>query len=157
VTVTAPNRDMTAKTTWDGQPISQEKPHGVTIVLYRRDAGRLEFLILHRTYAGPDYEGDWAWTPPSGARYPGEDVDTCARRELFEETGLELTPTLTNCGTVDWWVYMAEVSPNAQIQLSVEHDRYEWLTPEIAAQTCTPEVVGNPLREIGRLSGNDKP
>jgi 8-oxo-dGTP pyrophosphatase MutT (NUDIX family) len=139
-------------TTWDGQPVSPEKPYGVTVVVYRRvvvyrwKPGRLEFLILHRSINGPDYEGDWAWTPPSGARHPGEDVDTSARRELFEETGLELTPILTDCGTEDWWVYMAKALLSNQIVLSVEHDRFEWVSPEMAVQKCSPEAVSQPLQ-----------
>jgi 8-oxo-dGTP pyrophosphatase MutT (NUDIX family) len=44
-------------------------------------------------------------------------VDAYARRELFEETGLELVPTLTSFGTKAWWVFIAEAPPNAQIQL----------------------------------------
>lgn len=134
-------------TTWDGQSISPEKPHGTTVVVYRQDAGRLEFLILHRAHHGPDYEGDWAWTPPSGARFPGEEVEACARRELLEETGLILIPTLTNCGTEDWWVYMAEAPREAVVRLSEEHDRFEWMSVEVAVQKCAPESVTLPLQK----------
>lgn len=136
------------KTTWDGQPISQEKPYGATIVVYRHTAGKLEYLIMHRTYAGPDYEGDWAWTPPSGARHPDEEIGACARRELQEETGLELVPVLTDFGTEGWWVFMAEMSPEGKIRLSVEHDQFAWVSPEIAVQKCRPEVVSLPLQKL---------
>jgi 8-oxo-dGTP pyrophosphatase MutT (NUDIX family) len=147
---------MPTQATWDGQPISQEKPHGVTIVVYRWNSDSLEFLILHRAYAGSDYEGEWAWTPPSGARHPGEDVDACARRELFEETGLELSPNQTDCGTDDWWVYLAEATSNAHIHLSMEHDRYEWVSVEKAVQKCTPAAVSQPLQKAAaRLLGGE--
>ena len=82
---------MTAtRTTWDGQPIADDPPHGVTIVVHRRGAVGYEVLVLHRARHGPDYVGDWAWTPPAGCRLPSEDVDVCARRELYEEAGLVL-------------------------------------------------------------------
>ncbi len=41
-------------------------------------------VLLHRRRVG---EG---WAPPSGAVEPGEDVVTALRRELREETGLEV-------------------------------------------------------------------
>jgi 8-oxo-dGTP pyrophosphatase MutT (NUDIX family) len=42
---------------------------------------------IWRLHNGPDYAGACAWTPPSGARLPGEPVEDCARRELRDETG----------------------------------------------------------------------
>lgn len=142
------SRSDGARTTWDGQPISPEKPYGVTIVVYRYSAGCVEFMILHRAHHAPDFEGDWAWTPPSGARHPAEEVEVCARRELFEETGLELLPKLTDCGTEDWWVFMAEAPREAEVLLSVEHDRYVWVSPEAACQKCAPDAVNEPLRKV---------
>lgn len=140
---------MPEHTTWDGQPISPEKPYGVTIVVYRRTAEGGEFLILHRT--GQGEEGDWAWTPPSGARHPGEEVEVCARRELFEETGLEGVPNLTDCGTEDWWVFVTEAPREAEVRLSVEHDRFAWVSPEEACQKCTPDAVSLPLQKIRQV------
>ena len=32
------------------------------------------------------------WAPPSGGLEPGETVAECARREVFEETGIEVVP-----------------------------------------------------------------
>ncbi|MCB9133927.1 MAG: NUDIX domain-containing protein [Anaerolineales bacterium] len=141
------------KPTWDGQLISQEKPHGVTIVIYRRAVGGVEFLILHRTHYLPEFEGDWAWTPPSGARYPGEAVEVCAQRELFEETGLELVPTLTDCGTEGWWVFMAEMPREGEIRLSVEHDQFAWVGQEDAGR-CQPEAVESQIRQVAHLLEN---
>ena len=78
--------------TYDGLPIAQDPPHGAAIIVRRPapDApGGREYLVLHRAHHGPDYAGDWAWTPPSGSRQPGEPVLGAALRELAEETGLE--------------------------------------------------------------------
>jgi 8-oxo-dGTP pyrophosphatase MutT (NUDIX family) len=62
-----------------------------TVVVYRRIGPQYEYLVLHRAHYGPDFAGAWAWGPPSGTRQPDEDVDQCAAREVFEETGLRLT------------------------------------------------------------------
>lgn len=136
-------------TTWDGRPVSPEPPHGVSIVVYRRAGDDFEYLLLHRAYNGPDYEGDWAWTPPSGARLPGEPVAACAARELREETGLSLTPRPTTLGSAEWAVYLTEVGPATSITLDAEHDRFEWVPLAEALQRCRPPVVAQALRRVG--------
>jgi 8-oxo-dGTP pyrophosphatase MutT (NUDIX family) len=76
------------RATWDGLAVSREKPYGASVVVWRYIDGEREFLLLHRRApGGPDFAGDWAWTPPGEARLPGESIDQTARRELREETG----------------------------------------------------------------------
>jgi predicted NUDIX family NTP pyrophosphohydrolase len=111
------------------------------IVVYRCRDGVLEFLLLHRGHHGPEYEGDWAWTPPSGARYPGEALALSARRELEEETQLCLTPRSVTGGSVEWPVFIAEAPGQAHVHLSPEHDRFDWLALEEAAALITPHIV----------------
>lgn len=41
----------------------------------------------------------------------------------------------------DWPIYLAEAPVDAQVQLSQEHDRYEWLPLEQAAARVLPERV----------------
>ena len=72
--------------TWDGLPVAGEPPFGATVVVLRRLPGRTEFLLLHRRHNGPTFQGDWAWGPPSGARWPGEAVDR-SRRLVFRFDG----------------------------------------------------------------------
>lgn len=136
------------ETTWDGLPISPEPPHGAAIVVYKEGHGRWLYLILHRAQFDPNFEGDWAWGPPAGARLPGETIDRCAERELDEETGLQLSLTRTNIGDEDWFVYMAEAPRNAQVKLSEEHDRYAWLSVDEAAAKCFPSFIGDQLRQV---------
>ncbi len=136
------------RTTWDGMPIHPEKPHGATVVVYRRRRRGLEFLLLHRAHYGPDYEGDWAWTPPSGARQPGETIEACARRELEEETGLRLEPVLTAFGSEDWAVFRSAMKGAAKVILSAEHDRYAWLQAREAIARCKPELVALPIKML---------
>ncbi len=131
--------------TWDGKPISRELPNGVSVVVFRRDP-ELSFLILHRSHQGKDYEGPWAWTPPSGARLPEEAVAEAARRELYEEAGLVLELEPTALGTPEWWLYIAEARMDQRVVLvDPEHDRYCWVTAEEAVRRVEPEVVRESL------------
>ena len=127
--------------TWDGHPVSREPPHGAMIVVYRCRDAVLEVLLLHRRHNGPDYEGDWAWAPPSGARYPGEALEHCARRELEEETRLRLPLRPADDGSAGWPVFVAEAPADALIHLSPEHDRYEWLALAGAVTRLAPVAV----------------
>lgn len=138
--------------TWDGKPIAGEPPFGATVVVHRDGAsGEREFLLLHRAYDGPDYEGDWAWTPPSGARYPGEAIAECARRELEEETGLKLEPAPVSRGRGDWALFLANAGRDDRIRTSDEHDRYVWAPLKTALGLCRPDRVSRSLREAARL------
>jgi 8-oxo-dGTP pyrophosphatase MutT (NUDIX family) len=130
------------RTTWDGHPVSREKPYGASVVVWRDIEGERELLVLHRRApGGPDFEGDWAWTPAAGARLPGEWIDETARRELREETGLELTCRSTGLGEEDWALYVAHAPAHAGITLDEEHDRFAWLPVAQAAARCAPAVV----------------
>jgi 8-oxo-dGTP pyrophosphatase MutT (NUDIX family) len=134
--------------TWDGLPISPEAPFGASIVVYRSRQQDIEFLILHRAHDGADFEGEWAWTPPSGARLPNEAIDECARRELLEETGLSLPLQAIGEGKEGWALYSAKASANHIVTLDGEHDRYEWVLLETALERCLPEKVGQGVRKV---------
>jgi 8-oxo-dGTP pyrophosphatase MutT (NUDIX family) len=129
-------------TTWDGLPISSERPHGAAILTWRLATNGRERLILHRAHHGPEFEGEWAWTPPSGARLPGETIEECARRELLEETGLTLDISSTDFGTDQWAVFLAEAPADADVVLDPEHDRSLWTSADDAIARCLPDHVG---------------
>jgi 8-oxo-dGTP pyrophosphatase MutT (NUDIX family) len=131
------------ETTWDGLPVSREKPFAACVVVWRAAPGGREFLVLHRHHRGPEHEGDWAWTPPSGARLPGEEPDTTASRELHEETALVLP--LTRCSrdpSDEVALYVTEAPADVQIVLDAEHDRFEWRSLGEAVRSCLPTSVG---------------
>jgi predicted metal-dependent hydrolase/8-oxo-dGTP pyrophosphatase MutT (NUDIX family) len=126
-----------------------ERPYGCAVVVWRPGENGREYLILHRsTGRGPDYEGDWAWTPPSGLRNPGEDADASARRELREETGLELPVHRTGFGTDEWPVYATQAPREADVILSEEHDRFRWVPADEAERLCLPAMVGLSIRAV---------
>jgi 8-oxo-dGTP pyrophosphatase MutT (NUDIX family) len=123
--------------TWDDLPVSSEKPYGVTVVVRRG----VDVLLLHRAHEGPGYDGDWAWTPPSGARLPGESPEECARRELREEAGLDLALHRVPSANDDWTLWVADAPVDAEVTLDDEHDAYRWLPPDEAAALCKPDQV----------------
>ena len=51
-------------------------------------------LLLHRTRDGLD-----DWVLPGGTPREGESMTACARRELFEETGISADPSRV----ASWW------------------------------------------------------
>jgi predicted metal-dependent hydrolase/ADP-ribose pyrophosphatase YjhB (NUDIX family) len=143
-------------TTWDGTPVAGEKPYGCSVVVWRaRPAGR-EYLVLHRRHAGPpEFEGEWAWTPPSGARQPDEPLVDAARRELGEETGLELP--LVPVEAEDWAVFVAEAPVDAEIVLDQEHDRFRWVSAAEAVRLCLPASVGESVAAVDAWLSKTRP
>lgn len=134
------------RTTWDGLPIADDEPHGATIVTLRTD-GRL--LMLHRNALGPAFEGDWAWTSPAGARQPGEPIVPAARRELAEEAGLEGVRIEAVDLSGHWALFLTRVPDDCAVDLvDIEHDRYEWLTPQEAYARLQPPLVGDAVRRV---------
>jgi 8-oxo-dGTP pyrophosphatase MutT (NUDIX family) len=128
------------------------------VIVWRAGESGREYLILHRRSArGPTHEGDWAWTPPSGARDPGEDADATAERELHEETGLELPLTRSDIGDEGWRVYTAEAPQDAQIILNEEHDRFRWVSAEEAERLCLPAPVGRSIRAVDARLRSERP
>lgn len=137
---------------------TSEKPYGCSVIVWRAGESGREYLILHRrTARGPTHEGDWAWTPPSGARDPGEDADATAERELHEETGLELPLTRSDVGDEGWTVYTAEAPQDVEVTPSEEHDRFRWVSAEEAERLCLPAMVGRSIRAVDARLRSERP
>jgi predicted NUDIX family NTP pyrophosphohydrolase len=68
-------------------------------LLYRMVDGAIEVLLVHP--AG-NYNRRAPWGIPKGAPDPDEDLETTARRETMEETGLEIMGPLVDLGHVDY-------------------------------------------------------
>jgi 8-oxo-dGTP pyrophosphatase MutT (NUDIX family)/RimJ/RimL family protein N-acetyltransferase len=137
--------------TWDGLPVAPDQPHGAAI--YVRRSGTGEYLILHRAHHGPGYEGDWAWTPPSGSRLPAEPVLAAALRELAEESGLAAAASDLRALDLSgaWAHFGLDVPAGTLPRLDAEHDRFEWLPAAAAIARCRPAVVGAGIRRAASV------
>ncbi len=137
--------------TWDGLPVAPDEPHGAAIVVRRpAPGGKQEYLVLHRAHRGPAYDGDWAWTPPSGSRLPGEPILPSALRELAEESGLlaaRLRPVDLRGA---WAVFAVDVPAGAEARVDAEHDRLEWVSLTEALARCRPDAVAAGLRQAAQ-------
>ncbi len=102
-----------------------------TSVYVRKDG---EILILKR--AGGAAKG--SWYIPGGALDEGETTEECARRELKEETGLEvpgqfhliaITPMFAYDQDMFLVAYACDYE-SGDVVLSHEHEGYRWLSAE---------------------------
>jgi 8-oxo-dGTP pyrophosphatase MutT (NUDIX family) len=142
--------------TWDGRPIAREDPRGSTVVVRRRVDDYLQTLLLHRAHHGPEYAGDWAWTPPSGARLPGEPVYRAALRELAEEAGIAGVEPAPVDLSGPWAAFVVDVPGDIEIDLvDPEHDRWEWVGVEAARRRVLPAVVADGLASAERARYGD--
>lgn len=132
--------------TWDGKPLSNEAPYGAAVVVAALSPQGLMVLLLHRAHRGPDYNGEWAWTPPSGGRAPGEPVIACACRELLEETGIDGEPVPIRIEETEWALFRLEVPWGLSVRIDGdEHDRYEWVPVENALRRCKPAAIAEEI------------
>src|SRR5512140_3670522 len=68
-------------------------------VLYRHVDGALEVLLVHPS---GNYNRRAPWGIPKGAPNPDETLEATARRETWEETGIEVTGPIVDLGHVDY-------------------------------------------------------
>lgn len=85
-----------------------------------------------------------------GLPLPGEAVADCARRELLEETGLDLSPAPL-LDVVEWPLFLVEVPTGTDVRLSREHDTGRWVDLLTACELIKPEPVTEQLRRAARL------
>lgn len=80
--------------------MAQRKAESAGALLYRRQRGMLEVLLVKP--GGPYWRGKdvGAWQIPKGLIEPGEDPEMAARREASEELGIELAGALQPLGTL---------------------------------------------------------
>lgn len=111
--------------------------------MYRIRDGRLEVLLVHPS---GNYNRHKPWSIPKGISDPGEDLETAARRETLEETGV-VAGDLSDLGSIRYaksgkhihcFAGPAPADANATCA-SWEVDRAEFLSMEEARKCLHPD------------------
>lgn len=112
-------------------------------LLYRRTPAGLEVLLVHPS---GNYNRGKPWSIPKGLPDPGEELETAARRETMEETGV-IAGRLTGLGSIHYRKSAKEIhcfagpAPEEATPTctSWEVDRAEFLTLETARECIHPD------------------
>jgi len=156
-------------------------PRSAGILLFRRDGGETEFLLVHP--GGPFWARKdlGAWTIPKGQIEEGEEPRACAIREMEEELGappalepeelIELGAIRQRAGkVVEAWAAEAEFDPAAltsntfsmewpprsgKQQEFPEVDRAEWFDRRAAGEKILPAQAELLDRLLERLESAD--
>lgn len=119
--------------------MSQNLPIIIQSIVYRKNSGRYEVLLLKRN----EQRGGF-WNVVNGTFEIDESILESRKRELFEETGIQATQpwsdelhrfTFPYKGyDIVVLVYSVEVAADQQVVLNDEHTEYRWVTIEEALQ-----------------------
>ena len=125
-------------------------PYDLTVrAIIEDEAGRL--LLVRRSPQSIHFAGEWEF--PGGKLDPGENVDAAIRREVREETGLEIGLDRV-AGVTEFQMPRVRVvvlcfyahRTGGDVRLSSEHDRFVWASPDAMEQlplTHVPRDVRN--------------
>jgi type II secretory ATPase GspE/PulE/Tfp pilus assembly ATPase PilB-like protein/8-oxo-dGTP pyrophosphatase MutT (NUDIX family) len=142
------------------QTMTKITPGVIELFAIRHNGGDWRVLTLQRAADG---KRPGSWETVYGKIDAREKPEKAAVRELREETGLEpeslynvtvssfylhATNTIEMCIT-----FAAFVSEDADVTLSEEHQRFEWLSLDDACERFTWPREGNALRDARRLLG----
>jgi type II secretory ATPase GspE/PulE/Tfp pilus assembly ATPase PilB-like protein/8-oxo-dGTP pyrophosphatase MutT (NUDIX family) len=132
----------------------------VDVYVIRRNGGDWRVLTLHRV---PDTKRPNSWEMVHGKIDADERPERAAVREVREETGLEID-ALYNLTVNPFYlhesqtvqlaiVFVAFVADDAEVRLSEEHQRYEWLSLDDACSRFTWPRAAHALRDARHLLG----
>ena len=131
-----------------------------TVDVYVIDDSSSEWRVLTlRRASGTRCTG--AWETVHGRMEARESAEDAAVREVHEETGLEVLRLyvisvqpfyMRATGAVDLAVvFAAFVRPTQPVRLGAEHDAFEWLTPDLAAERFVWPREKAALAEVRQL------
>ena len=128
-----------------GEPIPEGLYHLVSDILVRHRDG--DYLLMQRDPRKPNYGGCFEATA-GGSALKGEDADTCAKRELREETGIaegELTPISRYVHRDTIYIQYLCVTGQDKASVTLQEGEtvaYRWLTEsEFVAFVNSEEMI----------------
>ena len=147
------NGRRTGETLVRGKPIPEGRYHLVSCVTVRHRDG--SFLLMRRSPDKPNWPNIWE-IGAGGSALKGETAEECARRELYEETGISCG-NLTYLGRYREGVHIYEGflcvtdHPKDQIRLQKgENVDYRWLTvPEFLEFFDSDQCIEKFKRRLG--------
>lgn len=114
-------------------------------------------LIVRRSET--DEKRPLQWDLPGGIVEKGEEFNSACAREVREETGLEVEPASLklmyahtehfkqNNNNVTWLIYTGNTT-ESEVELSYEHDMFEWVSIEEAIDRVAYERYKKALKHI---------
>lgn len=129
-----------------------KKPFRLAVrAVIREEAGRC--LLLRRSPVNQGFAGYWQW--PGGKADPGEEFENALRREVREETGLEIELD-SLAGAFGFETAQARIvtlclearQTGGTLRLSEEHDASEWVPLEELANRRLREVLKPVLKTL---------
>lgn len=125
------------------------------ILLYRKSSDTVEVLLVHPS---GNYNRRAPWGIPKGLPDPGEDLETAARRETLEETGIDIKDELVSLGFIEYTksrkrihCFAVEASKDcAPKNLSWEIDKAEYFALEEATKIMHPDQAAF-LERLGQI------
>ena len=140
------------------QAVTKIRPGVIEIFVIKHNGGDWRVLVLQR---GVDCKRPHSWETVYGKIDAREKPEKAALRELREETGLEVESlynvTVSNfylhhSHTIEMCItFAAFVADDAEVTLSDEHSRFEWLTVDGACDRFTWPREAHALRDAHHL------
>jgi 8-oxo-dGTP pyrophosphatase MutT (NUDIX family) len=135
------------------------RPDIVECWIFRVRDGKPEVLLIRRS-AGRIFPGLWQCV--TGRLDPGESIPLAALREVQEETGLAAADieAFFDLDQVSSFyaqetdalatsvIFAVRVRPDAEPQLSLEHDKHRWAAPEEALRLAVWPAYDESIRRI---------
>lgn len=134
-------------------------------VIYKKDENDRTCVLLIQRAADDHWPNHWEFPRGKCDKPIGESLLSCVKREIKEETGLDVKPVTL----IDTFEYLADegkrksichnflcemINPNQKIKLSKEHQNYQWITEAGEAEMM---LLPDQKRTALKILSNENP